>query len=300
MKTYVLFHENCPDGAAAAYCAWTNLRDSAEYIPVNYGKPMPIMEDGSRVWILDFSYPRPQLKDLAKRMEFVGVLDHHATAEKDLEGLMEELRAETGQPHLIQFDMNKSGAMLAWEHFHSLSPVPSIISYVQDRDLWAWKLPHSREVSAALQMHGWTNETFERYTNEGVASLIADGAVVLKFKNQQVDIMAKNCRFVLFDTQKKTIRFESDPGTAAMAVHGGDSGIHLCPVANASVFFSEVGERMLELYPLMNCAAYYFDRREGKRQWGLRSRPSFNCATEIAKPFGGGGHPGAAGWTEQL
>ena len=46
-----------------------------------------------------------------------------------------------------------------------------------------------------------------------------------------------------------------------------DIGGHLVPVVNASVFFSEVGERLCQLYPDAPFAGYYFDRlAAGKRQ----------------------------------
>ena len=49
--------------------------------------------------------------------------------------------------------MNKSGAMLAWEYARGTAiEVPKKILYVQDRDLWQWKLEHSKEVSAYLAL----------------------------------------------------------------------------------------------------------------------------------------------------
>jgi len=72
-----------------------------------------------------------------------------------------------------------------------------------------------------------------------------------------------------------------------------------CPVANATVFFSEVGEALLDMNPTAPFSAYYSDRGDGKRQWGLRSRPEFDCSV-VAKAFGGGGHKQAAGFIESL
>jgi len=49
MKTKVLYHFGCNDGFAAAYCAWTVLGDSAEYIGVSYGEDAPTINEGDRV-----------------------------------------------------------------------------------------------------------------------------------------------------------------------------------------------------------------------------------------------------------
>lgn len=79
--------------------------------------------------------------------------------------------------------------------------------------------------------------------------------------------------------------------------HRPEEGLYCAPCANATVFFSEVGERLLEMHPQAPFSAYYMDRNDGKRQWGLRSRPDFDCSV-IAKAMGGGGHKCAAGFVE--
>lgn len=110
--TFVLYHANCPDGFAAARAAWMSLGDAATYLPVSYGDPLPAIPDGSEVYIVDFSYPRPILEELEARCGLT-VIDHHATAQEALSGLA-----------FAHFDMSKSGAVLTWEHFHK-EPVPS-------------------------------------------------------------------------------------------------------------------------------------------------------------------------------
>lgn len=165
-KTLVIYHKSCMDGAAAALAAWLKFGEEAEYRPASYGDPAPTDEEvrGRDVYILDFSYPRAELERMAltcRSSALAGykagqlqVCDHHKTAQADLTGLP-----------FCTFDMNKSGAVLAWEYFHgtTLDPVeqrirgevlPELFAYVQDRDLWRWELPHSKEVSAALAASG--------------------------------------------------------------------------------------------------------------------------------------------------
>lgn len=71
------------------------------------------------------------------------------------------------------------------------------------------------------------------------------------------------------------------------------------PVVNASMLFSEVGDELCRRYPDVPFAAYYFDRADGQRQWGLRSRGGFDVSV-VAKACGGGGHAAAAGWVEEI
>jgi hypothetical protein len=71
------------------------------------------------------------------------------------------------------------------------------------------------------------------------------------------------------------------------------------PVANATIFFSEIGDELCRRHPEAPFAAYYLDRKDGKRQWGLRSRKEGVDCSAVAKLYGGGGHPQAAGFTTQ-
>lgn len=324
-KTYVLYHGNCFDGFGAAFAAWLRYGDKATYIPVNYGQPMPDIEDGSTVHIVDFSYPREPLKELAKRSAQVVVLDHHATAEKDLDGLESEIAAEyfkshhgiPASPHLIRFNMNKSGAVLACEYFHGdaikcqVGQLGEFFAYLQDRDLWKFELPMSREVSMALRSYPfdfqkWSNISGivtlgQIYEMPGICldQLKKEGVVCRRLTEQQVGIMAKNHRWGYFDTKtgKVEIKNEFDPGgngEPTVPAH-----VVIMPVANATVFFSEVGEKLLEMHPAMECAGYYLDRKDGNRQWGLRSRESFDSSA-VAQSFGGGGHRCASGFVQKL
>jgi uncharacterized protein len=113
-------------------------------------------------------------------------------------------------------------------------------------------------LAAALQRHS--------------AEVVREGEAMLRFQRQQVEIMCAHPQW---------------------RVLGG----HRVPVVNASAFFPEVGERLLQQYAWIPFSAYYMDRGDGKRQWGLRSRESFDVS-QIAKAYGGGGHRTAAGFVE--
>lgn len=298
---YILYHGNCYDGFGAAFAAWLRFRNDAEYIPVSYGKPFPADALGAdEVYIVDFSYPRDVLADVAKQVGKLVVLDHHHTAQQDLAGL--KLPGESR----VVFDMNKSGAVLAWEHFHNYegAKVPEFIQYLQDRDLWKFELPQSREVAMALRSYPMDFETWSQITGlvtQGqiyelpgslVDNLKKEGIACKRLTDQQVDIMAKHHRWAVFTQNPPHVQFWDVEPTS-------NGHCWIGPVANATAFFSEVGERMLELNPQSSFSAYYLDRNDGKRQWGLRSRPDFDCSI-IAKAFGGGGHKQASGFVQEL
>ena len=140
-KTTVIYHASCPDGFGAAWAAHRVLRERAQYLPMNHGDPIPQMDDDARVYILDFSFDRERMGELQRKhgQDNVILLDHHITAAQDL--------SELPNCHI---DLSKSGAVLSWEHFHTGSAVPTLLLYVQDKDLWTWELPDSRAISAYL------------------------------------------------------------------------------------------------------------------------------------------------------
>lgn len=268
MKTYVLYHSNCYDGFGAAFAAWCKFAGDATYIPCTYGTPPPAMEPNSKVYILDFSYPRADMIELMLRYD-VTVIDHHKTAKEELKGL----------PNTI-FDMSSSGAVLAWAFFHSEEDVPQLLYYIQDRDLWKFELPMSREVAAALQLYPFDFDKWEillRRKERAITQLQQEGIIALRYKEQCVDIIARRAKLENF------------------------AG-HVVPVVNATSFFSEVGEKLLELFPEALFSVYWFVNDKHQIQYGFRSRPDFDVSV-VAKQLKGGGHPQAAGaqfpWGDQ-
>lgn len=165
MAIKVLFHSNgngkhCPDGFAAAYAMWKCFGDKAEYIPCVYQQSPPEIQGSDEIFLVDFSYPRDVLEAWADVVYVDGslvVLDHHKTAQESLSG---GIRGAD-----IQFDMNRSGAQLAWGYFEGQPPEPDLISYVADRDLWKKELPHTEEVHRALMTFPQDFEVWDTLAN---------------------------------------------------------------------------------------------------------------------------------------
>lgn len=268
MKRYVLYHGNCHDGFGAAMAAMSWAGPAGVFIPCLYGEPLPEIEGGAEVAILDFSFPPDVLQGLMLRAQHVIVLDHHKTAAEALTGRHYEY-LKGGRAPRIRFDMEKSGAVLAWEYFHPAEGVPKLLQYIQDRDLWRFRLLKSREVNAALRAYPFDMHVWVALMGR-VDSLVTEGEILVRAVDQQVKLMADN---------------------AVELVIGG----HLVPCVNATVYFSEVGDELCKRFPERAFSAYYLDRADGKRQFGLRSRGGFDVS-EVARTYGGGGHKAAAGF----
>lgn len=261
----------------AAWAAWKHFGadyagQQVHYYPMAYGREEPHTYPSDTVYMVDFSLTAAPLVALCERVTKVVLLDHHKTA-------VEEVDKVPARPNLeVILDMDRSGASITWDYFH-FRERPNIVRYAEDHDLWRFKLPYSKEIRQWLRMFDYTLEDWDKAAAilddaDGFAAAAQTGIALVKFQDQQVEQMAKRARWLVV------------------------GGVRV-PVANATCFFSEVGNRLLELYPEAPFAGYYMDRGDGIRQWGLRSRPGIDISG-IAKGYGGGGHAQAAGWQEPI
>lgn len=251
----VLYHAECADGFGAAWAIWKQF-PSARFIAVKHGNPPPDELRDQRVVIVDFSYSRDTLELLAEQSKALLVLDHHITAEKALAGL----------PYAY-FDMKKSGAVLAWEWAHD-KPVPWLLEYIQDKDLWNWALPASREINAAVASHPFDFRIWDRFSQK---ELEHEGRAILRYEHEIVGKLAAQAVFV--DFQGMTV-----------------------PSVQSAVLTSQIGERLSGAHPF--CIIWH--DRDGRRYYSMRSREDGTDVGAIAVSFGGGGHTHAAGFSIPL
>jgi uncharacterized protein len=257
MKPIVFYHGNCYDGFGAAFSAWKKFGSNAVYHPCVYGTPIADVPQGSRVFMIDFSLPREEMLALKEKCDTLIVLDHHKTAEENLKGL-----------DFAIFDMNKSGAMLAWEYFHPGTEVPPLIKYIQDRDLWRHELTFSAEVHAALSSYPMDFDTWDKLN---VIDLIEGGKTLLRYRDVLIKMICDK--------------------SGMMEIQG-----YPCMVVNSTSHWSEVGNHLANKNPteFKFGASFYVDS-DGSQKWSLRSIGDFDVSS-IARCYGGGGHKNAAGF----
>lgn len=255
----ILYHANCNDGFGAAWAAWLALGDNAQYIPVRHNEHRALNLEGS-VAILDFSIDRQTLEAWRKDREVI-VIDHHITAAEALKGVDGCI-----------FDMDKSGAMLAWEYYHPGIEPPQLIRYLQDHDLYKFELPESRWIRSFISA---TPYEFDLWSNMNALLEQEFGRVLYVTAH--------------LDTQTRTAVNKLCQNTMFAQI-----GPHIVPCVNSANYFSELGERLLELHPTVPFVVVWFRRNSGVYQYSLRSN-GFDVSA-IAKLYGGGGHKCAAGF----
>ena len=254
----VIYHADCTDGFGAAYGAWKLLGNRTEYHPCKHGtKPHNVK--GKTVAILDFSFNNETTKAMIESASDLIILDHHKSAMVELHDISN-----------TQFDMTKSGAMLSWEFFHPGKECPKFIQYIQDRDLWKWELPYSKEFSAAFDMVPFEFEEFEKFEDDSVFDdAVKRGSYILAYSKT---VVKKVC--------DKAASRKMD-GKSVMVV-------------NSSHWISEIGAK---LAPDCDFAMiWYYDHISKFIKVSLRSFHDAIDVCEIAKRYDGGGHRKAAGF----
>ena len=264
-KYICIYHANCLDGFAAAYAfnewAIQGRSENVQFIPMNYTDKVPDVT-GHNVIILDFSFKRDVLLALKNKANSVTLLDHHVSAMSELSGIGD-----------CYFDLSKSGATLTWEYFFGGREImPEIFKYIEDRDLWKWELPYSKEITAALQSYP---------KQFGVWDSFMDAGAVKKLKEEGKAIL----RYIETETINTILS-----GYSLMEIGG-----YTVPVVNTRHFHSEIGS-LLSMAECNPFAATYYEH-DGKRVFSLRSSKKGVDVSVIAKNLGGGGHKTAAGFT---
>lgn len=271
-RPLVIYHGNCADGFAAAWCFWKKFGDEAEYLPGVYQTPPPNVT-GRDVYLVDFSYKRAIVEGMLLQANSVTLIDHHKTAIEDLQPLFKQ-DSWTGEPkQLAHFtDLERSGATLAWDYLFPTEPRPLLLGHIEDRDLWRFKLPGTREIQANVFSLEYTFETWDKLMSANQAELMrmtAAGAAIERKHHKDIAELVKVCR------RRLTI------------------GDHEVWVASLPyTMSSDAGHLMAAGQPFAAC---YWDTPDG-RVFSMRSHDDGVDVSEVAKRYGGGGHQHAAGF----
>lgn len=264
----VIYHGNCADGFAAAWCFWSKHHENFDYFPGVYQEPPPDVT-GKTVYLVDFSYTRPVMEQLTRDARQVYVIDHHKTAMENLEGLDKEYSNLT-----LHFDMEKSGAVLAWEFLNPKVTPPRILLHIQDRDLWKFKLPHTREIQAVLFSHEYDFELWDSLIN-------LQGTEIDRLADQGKAIERKHFKDIkeLVTVTKRRLEIGGHSVWCASLPYTMVSDAANLMCGDDSIF-----------------AGCYWDTADG-RIFGLRSlAPDGIDVGAIAKLYGGGGHKHSSGF----
>ena len=294
----VIYHANCADGFTAAWAVHKAM--PADFHAGVYGNPPPNVT-GRDVILVDFCYHADVMLQLRDTARSILVLDHHKTADEvlphcpstapdaltcirlDHRAYIEpktwayvqgsaQLDRWEGATHANIYaliDQQRSGAGIAWDFFHPGVPRPALVDHVEDRDLWRFALPGTREIQAAVFSRPYTFAAWDALAAMDPAELRREGAVLERTHHKDVAELVAACR------RRIVIAGHDVPAASIPYTMASDAGAILAQ-----------GEQF---------AACYYDTAH-TREFSLRSHATGVDVSIVAGIYGGGGHARAAGF----
>jgi len=262
-KIMVIYHAHCSDGFSGAWAAWKYFGGKADYIAVSPSSAPISNLKNKEIYLIDISYQPEEIKKLLKVNKRVTGIDHHLTGEQ-----------ATKMTYKYSYAVNHSGAGLAWKYFYPQKPIPKLLAYVEDGDLWRFQLPHTQEIGSYLELFDfdfnlWSKLIAQLENLAGRKKAIEQGSAILRYENKLVER--------LVDNNSELVKFE---GYKALAV-------------NSPNFASKTGNILVKIQPPLGIV---WNERNGEIKVSLRSDGSVDVS-RLAKKHGGGGHKAAAGFS---
>lgn len=258
--TLCIYHGNCADGFTGAWVVRKALGEGVEYFPGVYQTQPPDVRNRDVV-LVDFSYKRSVMEQIIDEARSVLVLDHHKTAAEDLKDLR---YAE------VVFDMDRAGSRIAWDFYFPNEAPPPVLLHVEDRDLWRFTLPKTREIQANIFSYPYDFAVWDRLMSSDPAMLATEGEAIERKHFKDINELL---------------------GVVQRRMNIGGYNV---PVANLPyTLVSDAAHKMAEGEAFAGC---YWDTPKG-RVFGLRSSADGIDVSEVAMQYGGGGHKNAAGFT---
>ena len=273
----VIYHRNCHDGIASYAVVRKYYKDvlgkEIEGKPCAYEDPVPDVS-GKTVLIVDFSFKAAEMEKLTSEAKAFFLLDHHVSAQREL-----------GSHPNCFFDMARSGAMIAWDFFFPDSQAPPLIEYVQDKDLWLWKLDNSRDFNVAMETLSYKPALWDALlvSEDAVPTMVEKGKLFGEYKQFLVENIAR---------QADRFTWKPFPGEKTQQLN--------VSLINTFTFINEVGEKLGSDEKCDVALLWKYEAKKKSYRFFLRSNKVDTSV--IAGIFGGGGHKGASGfyWKESF
>lgn len=280
-KPLCITHKGCNDGLTAALILKHAL--DADVHQAAYHDDPPLERAANRDVILcDVTFPPKEMVDLLDVANHVQILDHHETAKNilDVPQVMEHENLDR-----VVFDMDRSAARIAWDEYGHLTgmlpgywnpenDVPSIVTHVEDRDLWNNDYEDTPAITEWLYTLPRTVEAF----NHAHQRLQEDYPHIVNVGKNIVDLKEKSSEALAQQAWPARITDE-----------------HYALIVNGVQRLSSILGNKLATTARSGLGITYWES-DGGWSLSLRSTDDGPHVGELAERlWGGGGHPNAAG-----
>ncbi len=273
------YHEDSDGICSAAIIANHPTGGEGKFIPFTYDKPLDVsvVGVGELVYIVDCTPEPADMHKLRRRTEHIVWIDHHRTN-------IDKLKADDPQlwPALDGIrDTSESGCWLTWNHFHGSADRPWAVKFINDYDIWRYQYfkDTTRFHEGLITMEGWEDPQSPLWQ-----SLLSEKTGL----KTAVDVLDRgDIAYMWKDNYYKRVRTRS---AFPLAWWGYKCIVCNAPLTDSTLFGDEQAQAK---HDIMITFYYAGDH------WNVSlysKRKDINVG-ELAQKYGGGGHPGAAGFT---
>lgn len=262
-----------------------------EFIPINYGMEFPFesIHPDEQIFIVDYSILPEEMDRLLEITKDVTWIDHHQSAIKRYENYPHDIKGLRYDgiagcmltycyfKHMVvtQFD---TGSVITIAFDESMTQdAPMFTKYVADYDVWTFEYLGTENFQMGLQLYDTTPDNIPE-NNIWKAMLKIGDEVVCDIMSKGKDLITYRDNWAKEYCESKGFETEFC-GYKCFAMNLG-----LC----GSPEFKSVDDGTYDMF-----IGFCFDGEK----WSYALRSATVNVAEIAMMYGGGGHPGAAGFS---
>jgi oligoribonuclease NrnB/cAMP/cGMP phosphodiesterase (DHH superfamily) len=173
------------------------------------------------------------------------------------------------------YDASRSGATIAWTYFHPDTPMPRLLAHIQDEDLYTFTMPDTRPVGVYLAAQEydfalWDNIAQELENETTRAAFLEKANIYLEYFEKLVQISVDHAHPVVFEGHT----------------------VLLANSAPVRTLKSAIGNALLKKMPPFGLVMSVHPNGLGV---SIRGDGTLDVS-EIARKYGGNGHPKSSGF----
>lgn len=263
----IVFHSQDLDGHSSGAII---LRKFPDYklVPFDYKDKFPWdkFKSGEHVVMADVSLPIDQMIELDKKC-FLTWIDHHKS-------IIDDAKKNGFDPEGIR-DVDYSACELCWKYFFPDKKMPKSIHLLGRYDIWKWQnVQDCQEFQYGMQSYDINpnDKTWDSLFEDDheCDKIIQEGKAILRYKVHMDSLACKSYAFDLEFEGLRCIAMNSSLRGSGQFTDKWKSGKY-----DAMIKFTMLADQRWEV-------SMYSERKVD--------------VSKICKKYGGGGHPGAAGF----
>lgn len=275
----IVIYDNDPDGVTSAWCFKEKWGEKGvTFVRASHQDPIPKGIDGRDVYMADVCFETPEeIIEVCERARSLTILDHHETTNEVVAKAVEQAAIENLTAIV---DIDKSACRVVWDYLNNVESfnkiknedsAPLVVKYVEDFDLYTFKLPLSREIHACYSSYPIKLKDWDHVVNLSWDDAVDEGRAIMRYQNKTIDECLRNAYLVFFNNQ-------------------------VVPCINVSIrsLVSDIGHQLCKKFPECPFSITYYRRADGRYKYSFRSEDGVSAKT-AATTVGGGGHGNSSG-----